>query len=98
MFFCSGAPLFLQLMGSLSSNLQQHRGSFASVVPFDPSADGLLKLDFTTGNKEITDDILKDVRTFSSYINEKLRSNKARYGIGGYGEHREIYSHSKVFD
>ncbi|MBL7726004.1 MAG: peptidoglycan DD-metalloendopeptidase family protein [Chitinophagaceae bacterium] len=78
--------------------LQKNRGMFNSVVPFDPSKDKLLSLDFTTGNKELTDDVLLHSDQFIRYINDKLNDAGARYGIGGYAEHRAVYSKSCVFD
>jgi len=81
----------------LISVLKRHTGSFHPVVPFEPGKDRLLPLDFTTANTELTDEILKDTVRFTHYINEKLAATGARYGIGGYGEHRSIYSRSEVF-
>lgn len=74
------------------------QGTFAPVVPFEPGTDKLLPLDFTEANKSLTEDILKDTNHFSSYINNQLANAGARYGIGGYNEHRTVYSRSKVFD
>ncbi|HEX2846407.1 MAG TPA: peptidoglycan DD-metalloendopeptidase family protein [Chitinophagaceae bacterium] len=71
---------------------------FAPVLPFDPGTDKLLLLDFTENNKSLTEDILKDTTKFSAYINDLLGNASARYGIGGYNEHRTVYSRSKVFD
>ena len=71
---------------------------FAPVVPFDPGTDKLLLLDFTEKNKDITEDILKVITKFSASINNLLANAGARYGIGGYNEHRTVYSRSKVFD
>jgi len=68
------------------------------IVPFDPLTDKLLKLDFTEANTGLTDEVLKDTNLFSSYVNEQLVNARARYGIGGYDEHRTVYSRSKVFD
>ena len=68
------------------------------VVAFDPERDRLLKLDFTAANKSVTADIIADTHTFSDYISEQLVNARAIYGIGGYGEHRTVYSRSHVFD
>ncbi|KIA95546.1 peptidase M23 [Pedobacter kyungheensis] len=68
------------------------------VVDFDPERDQLLNLDFTAANTELTDEILGNIDQFSTWIDEKLRLNHARYGIGGYNEHRTIYSRSAHFD
>lgn len=78
--------------------LQVNQSSFARVVPFDTANDKLLLIDFTAQNKELTDEILKDTDLFSSYIEQKLLQNNALYGIGGYAEHRTIYSRSRLFD
>jgi peptidoglycan LD-endopeptidase LytH len=85
-------------MIDLVSILQQHHSSFESVVPFNPLKDKLLLFDFTANNTELNDDILNDTRTSSDYIYHKLQNAKALYGIGGYNEYREVYSHSRVFD
>ena len=71
--------------------------SFA-VVPFDPVVDRLLVMDFTAANAELTDEIINDIDLFSSYVSMQLAKANARYGIGGYNEHRTVYSRSKVFD
>ena len=71
---------------------------FAPVVPFDAGTDKLLLLDFTEKNKGLTEEILKDTTKFTAYINGLLAGAGARYGIGGYNEHRTVYSRSKVFD
>jgi len=73
------------------------RSSFAPVVPFH-SGDRLLPLDFTENNRELTANILNDTDQFIHYINARLDAAGARYGIGGYAEHRTIYSRSRVFD
>ena len=78
--------------------LHNHQSNFHSVVPFDASKDKLLSLDFTEKNKELTEEILSDTNRFTQYINAKLRSAKAIYGIGGYDEHRMVYSISRIFD
>ena len=68
------------------------------VVDFDPGRDQLLAFDFTAANTELTDEILGNIDLFSAWIDEKLRLNQAKYGIGGYNEHRTIYSRSAHFD
>src|SRR5471030_2965450 len=68
------------------------------VVPFDNNSDRLLLLDFTEANKDLSAGIVEDIDLFSAYIAQQLTGAKARYGIGGYNEHRTVYSRSKVFD
>jgi hypothetical protein len=68
------------------------------VVDFDIKKDSLLPFDFTANNKELHPEILANTDLFSYWVAEKLASNHARYGIGGYNEHRTIYSRSSHFD
>src|ERR1700704_4202171 len=85
-------------MNGLVSVLKINQSLFERVVPFNQETDKLLLLDFTNNNLELADNILDDVRSFSAYINLKIENRSALYGIGGYGEHREVYNRSKVFD
>jgi peptidoglycan LD-endopeptidase LytH len=78
--------------------LRRYAQNFHAVVPFKPGKDTLVKLDFTEGNKELTADIISDTTAFSSYINNVIHTTGARYGIGGYNEHRSVYARSKHFD
>ena len=70
---------------------------FHPIVPYEKE-DKFLLLDFTDKNTELTAEILNDTNLFIHYINSKLQAAGAKYGIGGYNEHRTIYSRSKVFD
>jgi murein DD-endopeptidase MepM/ murein hydrolase activator NlpD len=84
--------------GTFENIIRKYQNTFHSVVKFDPAADRLLPLDFTKQNKELTPEILGDEHVFSKYIEQKLQAANSRYGIGGYAEHRTIYSISSVFD
>ena len=77
--------------------LLKHRGSFHPVVPLDPG-DRLLRMDFTENNLELDQETLEQTGRFMNYVNGRLQAAGARYGIGGYNEHRTIYSRSRVFD
>ena len=68
------------------------------VVDFNPGNDQLFSFDFTAKNTELTTEILADTDVFSHWVNKKLAHNNAKYGIGGYNEHRTIYSRSEHFD
>ncbi|HEY0175437.1 MAG TPA: peptidoglycan DD-metalloendopeptidase family protein [Pedobacter sp.] len=68
------------------------------VVDFDPAADQLCPFDFTAGNTELTSDIVDDTGVFSEWTAGKLAVSGARYGVGGYNEHRTIYNRSSHFD
>ncbi len=41
---------------------------------------------------------MADTERFACWINRSLQLHNARYGIGGYGEHRTLYARSKHFD
>jgi murein DD-endopeptidase MepM/ murein hydrolase activator NlpD len=71
---------------------------FHKLIPFDASKDKLILLDFTENNPDLTDNILLDTAMFSEYIHNKLELANARYGIGGYAEHRTIYKRSELFN
>jgi len=83
---------------TLTDILEQNSGNFHPVVLFDPARDKLVPLDFTAQNTALSADILSDTGKFMGWVNEQLNTANARYGIGGYGEHRTVYSGSKVFD
>jgi peptidoglycan LD-endopeptidase LytH len=80
------------------SILHQHRQDLHPVVPFNPATDKLCPFDFTEGNKELTPEDIADTERFANYVNITLKANNCRYGIGGYNEHRTIYSRSRHFD
>lgn len=83
---------------SLESVIKNCRQEFAPVVPFLPGSDRLIQFDFTVENIELTVDTLSNADRFCNYINKKLVTAGAKYGIGGYNEHRTVYSRSAVFD
>jgi peptidoglycan LD-endopeptidase LytH len=76
--------------------LRKYANEFHPVVPFEIT-DKLLLLDFTEENKKLNAEILQDTNVFIKYINSTLEVAGAKYGIGGYKEHRTIYSRSNVF-
>ena len=78
--------------------LEKHRTGFHRVVAFDPAKDKLAALDLTAANIFLTEEILNDIPGFTAYINQQLKKNNARYGIGGYAEDRTVYAGSRVFD
>jgi murein DD-endopeptidase MepM/ murein hydrolase activator NlpD len=71
--------------------------SIGKVVDFE-AGDRLHAFDFTAANKELTPEILADTQLFTDWIEDKLIKDQAKYGIGGYNEHRSIYSRSEHFN
>jgi len=86
-------PEFSEIVSLLQRNKQQ----FHPLVEFNPEKDKLLQMDFTEKNEVLTPDILSDVVLFSAEINQHLQNYNAKFGIGGYNEHRTLYSRSDVF-
>lgn len=82
----------------LQNFLNNPKNKLAKVVDFNPKTDQLLPLDFTVNNTELSTEVLADTDLFSDWVNKKLAKNNAKYGIGGYNEHRTIYSRSEHFD
>ncbi len=85
--------------GNLFSSLvKNNRSAFFPVVNVDIASEHLLLLDFTAANIGITADVLASTESFSAYVSQELATANAKFGIGGYNEHRTVYSRSKVFD
>ncbi|MET0392606.1 MAG: peptidoglycan DD-metalloendopeptidase family protein [Chitinophagaceae bacterium] len=74
------------------------RHDFSPVVPFDPACQKLARLDFTQNNTALTAGIVADTARLGCYVGAQLAGQNAVYGIGGYAEHRTIYSRSRLFD
>jgi murein DD-endopeptidase MepM/ murein hydrolase activator NlpD len=83
---------------ALIEQLLKYQPLFHPVVPFETWREKLVMLDLSVTNTELTDSILEDVRLFSEWVTEKIQQSNARYAIGGYDEHRTVYSKSRVFD
>ena len=86
------------LSSALVQVLTKNQQQFHPVIVVDVTKDKLVSLDFSARNITITEDILQDTKQFASWVNNILATTHARYGIGGYAEHRTVYSCSKVFD
>ncbi|HXB93592.1 MAG TPA: peptidoglycan DD-metalloendopeptidase family protein [Puia sp.] len=85
-------------MSPLTDILRRHRADYHSVVPFEAARDRLYVFDFTEHNTGLSPDDVADTERFAVWINRTLQQHKARYGFGGYGEHRTLYARSKHFD
>jgi murein DD-endopeptidase MepM/ murein hydrolase activator NlpD len=70
---------------------------FSPVAPVVPPG-RFVPFDFTSANNNLTEEIFNDINLFCAYINRELIDKGADYGIGGYNEHRTIYSRSRLFD
>lgn len=82
----------------LQEVLKNYRCRFSPVVPFNPGTDRIAGIDLSAENKSFTKEIFSDFNQFSYYISSFLNKQNALYAIGGYGELRNVYSNSTVFD
>jgi murein DD-endopeptidase MepM/ murein hydrolase activator NlpD len=82
----------------LKAFFRQYNTTFHPIVPFDAIKDKLIAFDFTSSNTSLDINILHNLPAFIQWVDVQLINSNARYGIGGYAEHRTVYSASKVFD
>lgn len=82
----------------LTEILKKYQGTYQPVVRFDADTDKLLLLDFTEANTTLTANMVENTELFSAYVDRERSAAGALYGIGGYNEHRTVYSRSRVFD
>ncbi len=82
---------------NFEDRLKELGPEFAPVVPVEDS-DKLLLMDFTEANTALSHEMLTNTALFSRYVDTILAKKGASFGIGGYNEHRTIYSRSAVFD
>lgn len=81
----------------LAEQLTLENTLFHPIVDFVPGKDKLTQFDFKADNVGLSPAILHNTSKFTSYINQQLQQAGAKYGIGGYSEHRTIYQRSDVF-
>ena len=86
------------MKSELENVLFKNRSVFHKVVNYNPANEKLYGFDFTAANSELTSAIIADTEKFSSYINNKLKTNQARFGVGGYNEDRMLYKRSVHFE
>lgn len=82
----------------LAERLLANAHTFHRIVDFSPIKDKLVHIDFTDANTDLAKIDFQNTTLFAEYIYSTLNRSKARYGLGGYNELRELYSRSKVFD
>ncbi|HEX7366094.1 MAG TPA: peptidoglycan DD-metalloendopeptidase family protein [Pelobium sp.] len=78
--------------------LTKYHTDFHKVVDFDERTETCVTLDFTASNTTLTKSIVGDTATFCDYIDRELANNNAKFGLGGYMEHRTIYTRSQHFN
>jgi peptidoglycan LD-endopeptidase LytH len=78
--------------------LLKNQAAFHPVVRFNPQREKLYLFDFASSNKELTAEDVADAQRFSRYIDNKLESHRAKFGIGGYKENRVLYKTRSLFE
>jgi peptidoglycan LD-endopeptidase LytH len=82
----------------LENILHKHQSDFRSVVNFNAATEKIAAIDLSKNNVELTEEIYSDTKRFSNYIDDKRKVNGAKFLIGGYGELRNMYKRSLLFD
>ncbi len=82
----------------LKKYLENKPGIISPLVDFNKVTDRLYPFDFTSQNTLLHPDTIADTGKFSQWVDSILEQNGCRYGIGGYDEHRILYSRSTLFD
>jgi murein DD-endopeptidase MepM/ murein hydrolase activator NlpD len=85
-------------MPKFTALLKKHQKEFHPIVPFNPATEKIISLDLTGSNNELTEDVYSDTKRFSEYLDQKRKSNSAKFLVGGYNELREVYRRSPLFD
>jgi murein DD-endopeptidase MepM/ murein hydrolase activator NlpD len=82
----------------LQNYIQSHPNEISRVVDFNTATDHLYHFNFTASNTGLIAEDFEDTDRFSKWVTKKLTESNARYGVGGYMEHRTIYSRSEHFN
>ena len=85
------------MITELENALIKNRGDFHPVIDFDPAKEKLFLFDFTDNNKVLGASEIADTKLFADYIDRTLKTNDAKFGIGGYNENRTLYRRSNLF-
>ena len=75
-----------------------HAAVIGKLIDFNTDTDRLFQLDLTANNPTLTREVLADTSLFSTWVKQQLGQHQCKYGIGGYLEHRAIYTRSALFD
>jgi peptidoglycan LD-endopeptidase LytH len=85
-------------VNELSEKLRLIAPSIHPLVQFDPRSEKAIALDLSTKNSRLSEIDLTNSTEFTGFINSLLLKNHSKFGFGGYGELRNLYTISKLFD
>lgn len=77
--------------------LEKNKNKYSTVIPKFFIEEPSFIFDFTENNKELLQIDLSDIKSFTDYIESKLKKGGWRMGAGGYGEDRILYKRSSLF-
>ncbi len=83
-------------MTDLYTFLKGHAAEFHPVLQFNPTKERLVAIDLSGHNPDLQHVDVKNTAELNSYISEQLKKAKAKLGIGGYNEDRQIYLRSDL--
>lgn len=84
----------------MSDTLCQFLRAYPKVVILDIDIEGepIVIMDFSAANPAMATLDTGDIVAFRSYVDDLLASRHSRIGLGGYGEDRVVYRHSRLFE
>ncbi|MGC4101557.1 peptidoglycan DD-metalloendopeptidase family protein [Ferruginibacter sp.] len=82
----------------LEKLLLKDQAGFRCVVDLDPTREKIAAIDLSKNNTALTEEIYSDTERFSIYIDHERAAQRAKFLIGGYGELREMYKRSFLFN
>lgn len=80
----------------LEKRLKAH--TFKPLFNFELNENNALLLDLSKSNSDEQFQSIKNVADLDQYIQRQLKENNKKYGYGGYGENRAIYSRFSHFN
>ncbi len=85
-------------MSALAEILSKNNHLFAPVTLFDFEKNPYHVFDFTKNNSSLLSIDLNNEKSFTDFIFNTLSTHSCKFGAGGYGEYRYIYTRSDMFD
>ena len=83
---------------SLNNILFRNQKNFHSIVDINFEFEKIIRLDLSKNNSLLNASIYNHLPSFCDYINNALYQTKAKFGVGGYLENRNLYSISEHFN
>jgi murein DD-endopeptidase MepM/ murein hydrolase activator NlpD len=84
-------------MLNIKETILKNQSLFSKVVPFNPTLESIVQMDFSLENRQLTKELISDTEQFSQYVNSELQKHNTLFGIGGYLEQRSLYQRSEIF-